>query len=268
VDAANPEPRPLALDPAALFDLSGRVALVLGAAGGLGAASAEALAAFGADVALADLAADRLGPVEARVTGPGRRALSLPVEVTDSASVDACVERTVSGLGRLDILVYSVGINVRRPIVEQTDEDWERILRVNLTGAFYACRAFGRVRLRSGGGGRAILITSLSSLLALPGLGPYSASKGGMKQLLRVLALEWAEHGITVNGLAPTYVETGLTRAHLAQPGMRERMTARVPMGRLCTAADLVGALIYLASPSAAFVTGQTIYISGGAELD
>lgn len=255
-------------DLAKLFDCSGLVALVVGAAGGLGSISAEGLAAHGADLALADLNEGGLAPVADRIRQRGRRALTLRVDVTRAAAVDAMVERVVAELGRLDVLVYSVGINSRKPTLEQTDQDWASVLAVNLTGAFYACRAAGRAMLAAGRGGRIILLTSISSLLGHPGHAPYAASKGGMKQLLRVLATEWAPHGITVNGVAPTYVETGLTRAYLAQPGVRERIEARIPMGRLATPEDVVGTVVYLASPAAAFVTGQNIFVAGGRELD
>lgn len=251
-----------------LFDLSGQVALVLGAAGGLGSASALALAEHGADLMLADLDESGLPSVAARVGALGQRAASCGVDVTRSASVDAVVERTLAALGRLDVLVYSVGINSRKPTVEQSDDEWGRVMEVNLTGAFYASRAAGRAMITAGRGGRIILITSVSSLLAHPGFAPYSASKGGMKQLLRVLATEWAPHQITVNGVAPTYVETGLTRDYLKVAGNRERLTASVPMKRLCTTDDVVGTVVYLAAPAASFVTGQNIFVAGGRELD
>lgn len=258
---------PAMTDPG-LFDLSGCAALVFGAAGGLGSASALALAEHGADLALADLDLGGLEPVRREAEALGRRAVALQADVTRSAEVDAAVERTVAELGRLDVLVYSVGINVRRPSVEQTDDDWARILQVNLTGAFYACRAAGRAMLAAGQGGKMVVITSISSVLGHPGLAPYAASKGGLRQMIKVLAREWAPHGIAVNGVAPTYVETGLTRAYLAQPGMRERIAGGIPMGRLAEPRDVVGTVVYLASPASDFVTGQNILVAGGRELD
>lgn len=251
-----------------LFDCTGQVALVLGAAGGLGAAAACALAAHGADLVLVDRNTPGLAEVAGQVRAEGKRSLELACDVTRSAEVDETVRRCQAELGRLDILVYSVGINSRKPTLDQSDEDWAGILNANLTGAFYACRAAGRSMVEGGRGGRIILITSISSLLGHPGHAPYAASKGGLRQLIRVLASEWAPHQITVNGVAPTYVETGLTRQYLAQPGVRERIQARIPMGRLATPADVVGTIVYLASPGAGFVTGQNIFVAGGRELD
>jgi NAD(P)-dependent dehydrogenase (short-subunit alcohol dehydrogenase family) len=254
-----------------LFDCSGLVALVLGAAGGLGSACAEALAAQGADLALADRDEAGLKQVAERVRAQGRVACSFGVDVLDSKSIEGVVQRVVADLGKLNVLVYSVGINSRKPSLEQTDHDWTSVIGTNLTGAFYACRAAGKAIVRASGGrpsGRIILLTSISSVLGHPGHAPYAASKGGMRQLIKVLASEWAPHGITVNGVAPTYIETGLTRAYLAEPGVRQRIESRIPMGRLATAEDVVGTVVYLASPAASFVTGQNIFVAGGRELD
>jgi gluconate 5-dehydrogenase len=237
-----------------LFDCSGLVALVLGAAGGLGSACAEALAAHGE-----------------RVRAQGRVARSFRVDVLDSKSIEAVVERTTADLGRLNVLLYAVGINSRKPTLEQTNDDWASVIGTNLTGAFYACRAAGKAIVTASGGrqgGRIILLTSISSVLGHPGHAPYAASKGGMRQLIQVLASEWAPYGITVNGVAPTYIETGLTRAYLAEPGVRDRIESRIPMGRLATTEDVVGTVVYLASPAASFVTGQNIFVAGGRELD
>jgi gluconate 5-dehydrogenase len=229
-------------------------------------------------VALADRDESGLRPVAERVRALGRAACCFGVDVLRSDSVEDVVQQTTAHLGQLDVLVYSVGVNSRKPSTEQTDQDWASVIDTNLSGAFYACRAAGRAMIAAASstesasgsrrGGRIILLTSISSALGHPGHAPYAASKGGMRQLIKVLASEWARYGITVNGVAPTYIETGLTREYLAEPGVRERIESRIPMGRLATAADVVGAVVYLASPAAAFVTGQNIFVAGGRELD
>lgn len=238
--------------------LSGRRVLVAGA-GGIGAACARAFADAGAQVVVADVQPERLEGLDAR----------LRTVRADLSRVDGCegvVEETVDSLGGLDVLVHAVGINNRVPILEVTDEDWRRTMDVNLSSAFRLGRAAGRVMVAATYG-RQVYCSSVSGLLAHADHGPYAASKGGLNQLLRVMAREWASRGVTVNAVAPGYTETDLTRHHLDAPGVREHYTSLVPAGRLGGVEDLTGPVLFLASQQAAFVTGHVMFVDGGRTL-
>lgn len=235
--------------------LANRRVLIAGA-GGIGAACAAAFTAAGARVAVADLD-------ETRLAGHGHPLLA---DFSTTAGCEEAITRAVDALGGLDILVHAVGINHRVPIVDTTDDDWDRILEVNLSSAFRLGRAAGR-HMVDAGWGRQIYCSSVSGLLAHPGHGAYAATKGGINQLLRVMAREWAPHGVTVNAIAPGYTETDLTRAHLDQPGVREKHVSLVPAGRLGSVEDLTGPALFLASERSAFVTGHVMYVDGGRTL-
>jgi 2-deoxy-D-gluconate 3-dehydrogenase len=249
-----------------LYDLSGRTALVVGA-GGLGSAAAEALADCGADVAVADLERELAEEAAWLVTARGRESVALPVDVTDPASAEACVKAVVERFGRLDILVNAAGINIRKPAVELAPEEWARIIDVNLNGVFHVTQAAGRVMLEQRYG-KVVTISSVSAMCGHATLSAYSASKGGLTMLTKVLAVEWATSGITVNAVAPTYVETPLTQAYLAQPGRRASLVAQIPMGRLAMPEDIAATIVFLACDASRFVTGQTLYVDGGRTAD
>ncbi|WP_346957967.1 SDR family oxidoreductase [uncultured Arthrobacter sp.] len=238
--------------------LNGARVLVAGA-GGIGAACVAAFVAAGASV----LAVDR---DESRLAALDPAAATDRVDLTSTEGCENAVAAARERLGGLDVLVHCVGVNHRVPILETADADWSRILELNLTSAFRLGRAAGRVMVEAGFG-RQIYCSSVSSLLAHPDHGPYAASKGGINQLVRVMAREWASHGVTVNAIAPGYVDTELTRAHLDRPGVREHYTSMVPAGRLGTVDDLTGPVLYLASRQAEFVTGHVLYVDGGRTL-
>jgi gluconate 5-dehydrogenase len=235
--------------------LADRRVLIAGS-GGIGAACAAAFTRAGAHIAVADLD-------PARLAGHER---PLVADFSTTAGCEEAVAQTVDALGGLDILVHAVGVNQRVPVLDTTDDDWDRILDINLSSAFRLGRAAGR-HMVNAGWGRQVYCSSVSGLLAHPDHGPYAASKGGINQLLRVMAREWAPRGVTVNAIAPGYTETDLTRTHLDKPGVREHYTSLVPAGRLGSVADLTGPVLFLASDQAAFVTGHVMYVDGGRTL-
>lgn len=238
--------------------LGGARVLVAGA-GGIGSACIGEFIAAGASV----LAVDR---DDSRLAALGQGPATERVDLTTTQGCEDAVAAAQERLGGLDVLVHAIGVNHRVPILETADEDWNRILELNLTSAFRLGRAAGRVMVEAGFG-RQIYCSSVSSILAHPDHGPYAASKGGINQLVRVMAREWASRGVTVNAIAPGYVDTELTKAHLDRPGVREHYTSMVPAGRLGTVNDLTGPVLYLASRQAAFVTGHVLYVDGGRTL-
>lgn len=247
------------------FALDGDVAVVTGAGSGLGKAIALALAAHGADVAVTELPAKMALAEEtaAEIAATGRRAAVVPLDVTDLASIGALVPAVVGELGRLDVLVNNAGLNIQRSALEVTEEDWDRVLDVNLKGLFFCSQAVGR-HMVGNGGGRIVNIASQMGLVGYWRRAAYCSSKAGVVNLTRVLAIEWAKHGITVNAIAPTFVLTPLTAPMFEDADFKADVLARIPLGRLADPGDVANAAVYLASPAAKMVTGQTLAVDGG----
>ncbi|WP_207939019.1 SDR family NAD(P)-dependent oxidoreductase [Actinomadura darangshiensis] len=243
--------------------LRGARVLVLGA-GGIGAECARGYLGAGAAVTAVDRDPGRLDALPA--APDGTRPHTLAADLTEPGAGAAAVRHALGAMGGLDVLLHCVGVNDRRPILEFTEAEWDGMLRTNLSTAFGAAQAAGR-HMTGAGGGRIVLLSSVSGHLAHKRHGPYAASKGGMNQMMRVMAAEWACHGVTVNAVAPGYVETPLTAAHLAEPGVREDLVRLVPAGRLGTPAEVVGPILFLSSPHAAFMTGHIMYVDGGRTL-
>jgi NAD(P)-dependent dehydrogenase (short-subunit alcohol dehydrogenase family) len=246
-----------------LFDLRGRYAIVIGA-GGLGRPIAIALAERGADVGVADFDLGRAESTAAELREAGRSAPALQVDITSEDSVKALAAGVLAVFPRVDIVVNAVGITARKRAEDVTVEEWRRVIDVNLTGSFITCQVFGAEMARSGGGS----IINLSSVRGRYGsrLGQteYSASKGAIDSMTRSLAVQWAQFGIRVNSIAPTFVETDLTRVVLADERFAANLRESIPMGRWAETSDIVGPVLFFASPASGFVTGQILFIDGG----
>jgi 2-deoxy-D-gluconate 3-dehydrogenase len=246
-----------------LFSLAGRTALVTGASRGIGAALAVGLAGAGADVA-AHGHARSCEATCAAIRGAGRRALALEGDMGDPAVPDRLVHETVERMGGLDIVVNNAGLIRREPAVETSDEDWEAVLRVNLDGVFRLCRAAGRHMLAGGRGGKVINVASVLSFQGGVNVPAYTAAKSAVAGLTRELANEWAPRGINVNAVAPGYIRTDNTEALRNDPARSRQILERIPAGRWGEPADLVGAVVFLASRASDYVSGQVLAVDGG----
>jgi NAD(P)-dependent dehydrogenase (short-subunit alcohol dehydrogenase family) len=246
-----------------LFDLSGRVAIVTGTSRGLGQYLGRALAKAGADLVLTSRRRDDLMAFEKEIAALGRKAVSLELDVRDHASIERMAAAAEEAFGHLDILVNNAGCNVRKPALEVTWDDWNLILDTNLRGSFFVAQAVAR-RMISRGYGRIINIGSVTSVAGFAGLGPYGASRGGIKQLTMSLADDWGKHGITVNCLAPGWFRTEQNKVLYEDKEWVDYLTDRIPVKRPGQPHDLDGAVVFLASESSRYVTGQTLLVDGG----
>ena len=255
-----------------LFDLSGRVALVVGASRGIGRAIAQGLAEAGASVALASRTeADILQAADA-IRALGGRAEAFSADVSRVPNVQALVRDVLARMGHVDILVNVAGVNRRKPSTEITEADWDMVLNLNLKALFFTAQAVGRYWLETRrfaaehnrGKRKIINIGSIAGEMGIRHVAPYTASKRGVLGVTSTLAVEWASEGICVNCLAPGYIETDLTRARFDDPAFTTAFHNRVPMGRRGYPADLVGTAVFLAAPASDYLTGQTIVVDGG----
>jgi NAD(P)-dependent dehydrogenase (short-subunit alcohol dehydrogenase family) len=246
------------------FTLDGRVALVTGAARGLGRAIALALGDAGADVALGLRDAGTGDDVAEEIEAMGRRALRLQMDVSDLGQVASAVEDAVAAFGRVDILVNNAGIAPGNPAEDVRLEDFDDTVAVNLRGTFFVSQAVGRVMIERGGG-RIVNVGSQAGFVALPGEAVYCMTKAAISHLTRCLAVEWGPHGITVNAVAPTFIDTPGTEPALADPEFRADVEERIAaLHRIGAPVEVAGAVVFLASPAASLITGETIMIDGG----
>ncbi|WP_404196246.1 SDR family oxidoreductase [Streptomyces tauricus] len=244
-----------------LFDIGGRTALVTGSSRGIGLALARGLAEAGCTVVLNGRDPDRLAEAAARL--PGKAVHTAAFDVTDGPSVAAGIADVEERVGPLDILVNNAGMQLRAPLLEFTDTDWHRILDTNLTSAFLVGREAAR-GMTARGHGKIVNICSLQSEVARPGIAPYAATKGALKMLAKGMCADWGPHGVQVNGLGPGYIETELTQPLVDDPEFSAWVRRRTPAGRWGRTEDLVGGVLFLASPAADFVSGQVLYVDGG----
>jgi NAD(P)-dependent dehydrogenase (short-subunit alcohol dehydrogenase family) len=245
------------------FGLDGQVALVTGASKGIGYGVAKALAHAGATVAVAARGVEALEGLAGEIREMGRQALALPLDLRDVSQIQSSVAQAYEHFGRLDILVNNAGLGANHAALDVTEADWDEMMAVNLKGLFFCCQAAGRLMLQQGYG-RIVNMSSQASVVGIRDHAVYCASKGGVNQLTRVLALEWSARGVNVNAVAPTFIYTPGTAERLDNPEYLEGVLARLPIGQVGTITDVAGAIIYLASPAAAMVTGTVLLVDGG----
>ncbi|MHB1404034.1 MAG: SDR family NAD(P)-dependent oxidoreductase [Desulfitobacteriaceae bacterium] len=246
-----------------LFDISGKIALITGGGGTLGTTIANGLATVGVNMVVADVNLESAQKTCDLISAHGTRVLPIQVDVTDPASVNSMVDSVLNEFGKIDILLNHAGINIRKPAIEYTPEEWEKVLAVNLTGMFHCAQAVGKVMLKQGKG-RIVNTASTLASVSQPLQAVYASSKGGIVQLTKVLAEEWAPYGVNVNAIGPGYFETELTKKYLSDPAVSDTLLSKIPMKRFGQPDELVGTIIFLSSEASAYVTGHTVYIDGG----
>ena len=241
--------------------LENKVAAITGGSRGIGRAIAQLFAAEGAAVALGDVEATGAEKAAREITERGGKAMSVALDVGDAGQVAAFIERVVARWGRLDIVVANAGIAHSAPFLEHPEAQWDRVLRVNLTGVFLTCQAAARQMVKQGGG-RIVTIASINAFRGVENLVGYNAAKAGVAELTRTMAVELAQHGITANAIAPAQIDTRMTRTLPEEA--RQRRVERIPLGRFGEPDDVARAALFLASDEAAYITGHTLAVDGG----
>jgi len=249
--------------PDSLFDLSGNVALITGTSRGLGQYFARALARAGADLAITSRDSSTLAGFQREIECLGRKAFPVALDVRDHASIEQAVAAIEAHYGKIDILVNNAGCNIRKPALDVSWDDWNTILDTNLRGSFFVAQAVARGMIQREYG-RIINIGSVTSIAGYAGLGPYGASRGGIRQLTMSLADDWGKHGVTVNCLAPGWFKTQQNRVLYENAAWVEYLCERIPLKRPGRPDDLDGAVVFLASESSRYITGQTLLVDGG----
>jgi NAD(P)-dependent dehydrogenase (short-subunit alcohol dehydrogenase family) len=245
------------------FSLTDRKAIVTGASMGIGYGTALALAHAGADVAVTSRKRSRAEPVAAEIRQMGRDAIALELEVASPDSIEAMTQEALQHFGRIDVLVNNAGINIPEEALEVTEEHWDRVLDTNLKGLFFCAQCAGKVMLDQGSG-KIINIASQMGLVGGKLRSAYCASKGGVVQLTKVLAIEWSKHGVNVNAVAPTFLKTPFTAPMFEDEAFHSQVVRNIPLGRVGEVDDVLGAIVFLASPAANLITGHTLLVDGG----
>jgi NAD(P)-dependent dehydrogenase (short-subunit alcohol dehydrogenase family) len=249
-----------------LFGLRGKVAVVTGAASGIGRGIAEGYARAGAQVALVDINAAQLEEAASQIRAEGHDAVSFVCDISNADAVRSTTAAVIERFGKIDILVNNAGIGMLAPAESMTDEQWMTVLNINLTGAFFLCREVGKYMIDQKIEGRIINMASITAVVGVEtGNANYAATKGGIVAMSRSLALEWAKHSILVNAIAPSHTRTPLIESLMErQPETRRYFEGNIPLGRLGEVEDIVGAAIFLASKAANFITGHVLLVDGG----
>ncbi|MET0221557.1 MAG: SDR family oxidoreductase [Tardiphaga sp.] len=246
-----------------IFDVRKEIVLITGASQGLGRQFARLLAAQGASVALAARQVDKLRGLQDEITGAGGRAVAVPMDVTDTASIKAAFDAAEAALGPISVLINNAGIAVEKAAVEQSEADWDMVMSANLKGAYFAATEIARRMIARGEGGNIVNIASVLGFGVAKFVAPYAISKAAIVQTTKVLALELAGHRIRVNALAPGYIDTDMNHAFWQTPA-GEKLTKRIPQRRIGHETDLDGAILLLASQASRYMTGSTITVDGG----
>jgi NAD(P)-dependent dehydrogenase (short-subunit alcohol dehydrogenase family) len=249
-----------------LFNLRGKTALITGGASGIGNAITKGLAKFGCDVAIVDLNSKSRKRITREIELIGRGCTFYEADVTNFESINEAVKNTIADLGKIDILINSAGCNIRKPALEYSEEQWDRIIDTNLKGVFFATQAVGKTMTRRGMG-KIINIASVMGLVGSPPyqtVVPYCASKGGVVQLTKSFALEWAKYNVHVNAIAPGPVKTPLTKAFIENKKVYHAILLMIPLKRFAKPEDLIGSAVFLASKASDYVTGHILYVDGG----
>lgn len=248
-----------------LFRFDGKVAIVAGGCGGIGSVISYGLAQLGATVVIADHREEQACECAEGIVRQGFTSHAIGFEITQPESITAMVNEAVQLTGHVDILVNCVGMHIEKPAEDYLLEDWDLVNSVNLRGAFLLSQAVGRQMIQQGTGGKHIHISSVRSVLGLRrGYVSYCVTKGGMNMLVKQLATEWAKYQITVNAVAPTFIRTELVKHYLEDRDFYNSLVGRIPLGRVGEPLDVAGAVLYLASPAADFVTGHVLMVDGG----
>jgi NAD(P)-dependent dehydrogenase (short-subunit alcohol dehydrogenase family) len=247
-----------------IFDLTGKTVVAVGGAGGIGSTVCVGMADFGANVVVVDLKEEDLKKVEKQIESHGKRATSIVADCTKIEEIDKMVNKVLSKFGRIDVNVNFLGTTVRKPAMELTMEEWNRVLHLNLTTVFNICRAVAKPMLAQKKG-KIINYSSVSGVLARKTYAIYSASKAGVINLSKVLCNEWIEHGINVNTIAPAGVKTEFNRKFFEEnPEIEKKFLSEIPAGRVGTPEDHIGPVVFLASEASNFICGQVLYVDGG----
>lgn len=247
-----------------LFDVSGRVALITGATGGFGAMAAKALAAAGAKVMVTGRTPSKLEPLVREIREAGGQAAFASGDPVNHQDVKRVVKETVDAFGAIDILIPAAGINNVNPIVEQSLQDWEEVMDVNVKGTWLFCKEAGRIMIEQGRGGKVILLSSARGTLGMSRYTAYCPSKAAINLMAKSLACEWGPHKINVNAIAPTVFRTALTQWIYDDDALCKRFLGRIPLGRLSEPEDFIGTLIFLSSRASDFMTGAVLHVDGG----
>ena len=248
-----------------MFELKNKIVFAAGGAGAIGEEMARAMAAFGAKIAIADINQVAVQNITTLLADDGANVIGVEVNVLEEISVARAVKEVETKLGPIDVLVNTAGTHIEQPAHEVDMETWDKVLGVNLRGAFILSQAVSRSMIANDTCGSHIHITSVRSNLGIRrGYAAYCASKGGLGILIKQLATEWAQYGIRVNGIAPTFTRTPLVEDYLNDPEFYNALVQRIPLGRVCETRDLAGIAVFLASDASAFITGQNIFVDGG----